>query len=67
MLWLQVGILVGKALRERQCMLEVEAWFVMLQGSVQCGGVPIGGSNFFNRLLKLTYQKRSKVTCSICY
>ena len=45
---LRVGILAGRALKERQCMLEGQAQFVNLQGSVQCGGVHTGSAIFFN-------------------
>ena len=37
MQWLQVGILAGRALTERQCTLE-EAQYENVWGSVQCGG-----------------------------
>ena len=37
--WLRVGILAGRALRERQFTLEREARYVNVQGSVHCEGV----------------------------
>ena len=48
MLWLWVGILAGKAIRERQCALEGEACYMNVQGSVQCGGVHTRGADFFD-------------------
>ena len=53
------------ALIERQCTVEGQARYVNEQGSVQGGGVDTGGAKFFNWLLKLTNQKRPKVTCLI--
>ena len=35
--------------------------------SIQCGKSVHGGASFFNLLLKLTNQKRPKVTCLICH
>ena len=49
--WLQVRILAGRALRERQCTLEGEAGYVNVRGSVQWEEYSVGGthwgSNFF--------------------
>ena len=39
MQWLEIGILFGKALRERQCPLEGEAWCETVVGSVHSEGV----------------------------
>ena len=36
-----------------------------LEGSVQGGGKRPGGAKFFNWFLKLTNQKRPKVTCLV--
>ena len=36
-----------------------------LEGSVQGGGYTLGMQNFFNVLLKLTSQRRPKVTCLV--
>ena len=38
-----------------------------LERSVQGGGRHWGVQNFFNWLLKLTNQKRPKVTCLVCH
>ena len=51
-LWLQFGILAGRALTERQCTLEGEAQYVnyrvmCIEGNVQGGGVDTGGCKFF--------------------
>ena len=39
MQWLQVGILAGRAFRERQCTLEGETWYVNVWGSAHWKGV----------------------------
>ena len=39
--------------------------FVIVQGSVQCGGMYTGDTFFKNLSLKLTNQKQPKVTCVI--
>ena len=62
---------LARALKERQCTLEGQAWYVNVQGSVHWKGVyrvgdrDLGVQNFFNWFLKLTNQKRSKVTCLV--
>ena len=38
-----------------------------LEGSVQGGDRDLGVQNFFNWFLKLTNQKRTKVTCLVCH
>ena len=62
---MQVQISAGRALKERQCTLKGQARYVNVQGSVQGGGQTLGEQNFFNLLLKLTNQKRPKVTCLV--
>ena len=47
MQWLQVGILAGRNLKERQCTMEGEAQYVNVWGSVQGGGVDNGGVQYF--------------------
>ena len=58
-----------RASKERQCTPKGQAWYVNVQGSVhwECTGwgVDTGGAKFFNWLLKLTNQKRPKVTCLV--
>ena len=63
-------ILAGRALTERQCALKREAWYVNVWASVHWEEVYSVGESaleekiFFN-LLKLTNQKRPKITCTI--
>ena len=65
---MQVQISAGRALKERQCTPKGQARYVNVQGSVHCKGVYRVGErdlkvqNFFNWFLKLTNQKRPKVT-----
>ena len=37
--WLRVRISAGRALKERQCTLKGQAWYVNVQGSVHWKGV----------------------------
>ena len=37
--WLQVQISAGRALKERQCTLKGQAWYVNVRGSVHWKGV----------------------------
>ena len=69
MQWLQVGILAGRALRERQCTLEGEVCYLNVWGSVPycvCKFFLIDckidqsektKSHMFNMSLRLTNQK----------
>ena len=69
--WLWVQISAGRALKERQCTPKGQAQYVNVQGSVHWKGVyrvgdrDLGVQNFFNWFLKLTNQKRQKVTCLV--
>ena len=60
-----------RALKERQCTLKGQARYVNVWGSVHWKGVytvgdrDLGVQNFFNWILKLTNQKRPKVTCLV--
>ena len=38
-----------------------------LEGSVQGEGCTLGAQNFLNLFLKLTNQRRPKVTCLVCH
>ena len=64
-------ISAGRALKERQCTLKGQAWYVNVRGSVHWKGVyrvgdrDLGVQNFFNWFLKLTNQRRPKVTCLV--
>ena len=61
---------LARALKERQCTLEGQAWYVNVWGSVHWKGVyrvgdrDLGVQNFF-WFLKLTNQRRPKVTCLV--
>ena len=61
----------GMALKERQCTLKGQARYVNVRGSVHCKGVcrvgdkDLGVQNFFFGFLKLTNQRRPKVTCLV--
>ena len=63
----------GRALKERQCTLKGQAQYVNVWGSVHWKGVyrvgdrDLGVHNFFNWFLKLTNQRRPKVTCLVCH
>ena len=68
-MWVQIS--AGRALKERavytvgpglvcKCMGQCT-----LEGSVQGGGVYTRGAKFFNLFLKLTNQRRPKVTCLV--
>ena len=48
MLWLEVEIFAGRALRERQCTLEGEAPYVNVHSNVQCSRMHTGDANYFN-------------------
>ena len=58
-------------LQERQCTPKGQARYVNVRGSVHWKGVyrvgdrDLGMHNFFNWFLKLTNQKRPKVTCLV--
>ena len=60
-----------KRKKERQCTLKGQAWYVNVWGSVHWKGVYrvgdgyLGVQNFLNWFLKLTNQKRPKVTCLV--
>ena len=62
---------LAMALKERQCTLKGQAWYVNVQSSVHWKGVyrvgdrDLGVQKFFNWFLKLTNQKRPKVTCLV--
>ena len=62
---------LARALKERQCTLEGQARYVNVQGSVHWKGVyrvgdrDPGVQNFFVWFLKLTNQRRPKVTCLV--
>ena len=62
---------LARALKERQCTLEGKAWYVNVQGSVHWKGVyragdrDLGVQIFFFWFLKLTNQRRPKVTCLV--
>ena len=62
---------LARALKERQCTLKGQARYVNVLGSVHCKGVyrvgdrDLGMQNFLNWFLKLTNQRRPKVTCSV--
>ena len=62
---------LARALKERQCTLKGQARYVNVRGSVHCKGVcrvgdrDLGVQNFFNWFLKLTNQRRPKVTCLV--
>ena len=62
---------LARAVKERQCTQEGQAWYVNVQGSVHWKGVyrvgdrDLGVQNFLNWFLKLTNQKRPKVTCLV--
>ena len=62
---------LARALKERQCTLKGQAQYVNVRGSVHCKGVcrvgdrDLGVQNFFNWFLKLTNQRRPKVTCLV--
>ena len=57
--------------KKRQCTLKGQAHYVNVRGSVHWKGVyrvedtDLGVQNFFNWFLKLTNQKRPKVTCLV--
>ena len=57
---------LARALKERQCTLKGQAWYVNVWGSVHRKGVcgvgdrDLGGAKFFNWFLKLTNQRRPK-------
>ena len=59
------------ALKERQCTPKERARYVNVRGSVHWKGVykvgdrDLGVQDFFNWFLKLTNQKRPKVTCLV--
>ena len=61
----------GRALQERQCTPKGMARYVNVRGSVHLKGVyrvgdrDLGLQIFFNWFLKLTNQKRPKVTCLV--
>ena len=69
--WLRVRTSAGRALKERQCTLKGQARYVNVWVSVHWKGVyrvgdrDLGVPNFFNWFLKLTNQKRPKVTCLV--
>ena len=58
-----------RALKKRQCALKEQARYVNVRGSVHCKGVyrvgdrDLGVQHFFNWFLKLTNQRRPKLTC----
>ena len=62
---------LARALKERQCTLKGQAWYVNVRGSVHCkGGYRVRDrdldvQNFFNWFFKLTNQRRPKVTCLV--
>ena len=62
---------LARALKERQCTLKGQAWYVNVRGSVHCKGVcrvgdrDLGVQNFFFWFFKLTNQRRPKVTCLV--
>ena len=62
---------LARALKERQCTLKRQAWYVNVWGSVHCKGVcrvgdrDLGVQKFFFWFFKLTNQRRPKVTCSV--
>ena len=62
---------LARALKERQCTLKGQAQYVNVQGSVHWKGVyrvgdrDLGVQNFLNWFLKLTNQRRPKVTCLV--
>ena len=62
---------LARALKERQCTLKGQAQYVNVRGSVHCKGVyrvgdsDLGVQNFLNWFLKLTNQRRPKVTCLV--
>ena len=62
---------LARALKERQCTLKGQARYVNVRGSVHCKGVyrvgdrDVGVQNFLNWFLKLTNQRRPKVTCLV--
>ena len=62
---------LARALKERQCTLEGQARYVNVRGSVHWKGVyrvgdrDLGVQNFLNWFLKLTNQRRPKVTCLV--
>ena len=62
---------LARALKERQCTLEGQARYVNVWGSVHWKGVyrvgdrDLGVQNFFFWFLKLTNQRRPKVTCLV--
>ena len=62
---------LARALKERQCTLKGQAWYVNVQGSVHCKGVyrvgdrDLGVQNFFNWFLKLTNQRQPKLICLV--
>ena len=64
---------LARALKERQCTLKGQARYVNVRGSVQCKGVyrvgdsDLGVQSFLNWFLKLTNQRRPKVTCLVCH
>ena len=61
----------GMALKKRQCTLKGQAQYVNAWGSVHWKGVYTVGDRdlrvqkFFNWFLKLTNQRRPKVTCLV--
>ena len=62
---------LARALKERQCTLEGQPRYVNVRGSVHWKGVyrvgnkDLGVQNFFFWFLKLTNQRRPKVTCLV--
>ena len=62
---------LARALKERQCTLKGQARFVNVRGSVHHKGVcgvgdrDLGVQIFFFWFLKLTNQRRPKVTCLV--
>ena len=62
---------LARAIKERQCTLKGQAWYVNVRGTVHCEGVykvgdrDLGVQNFLNWFLKLTNQRRPKVTCLV--
>ena len=62
---------LARALKERQCTLKGQARYVNVRGSVHWKGVyrvgdrDLGVQKFFFWFLKLTNQRRPKVTCLV--
>ena len=62
---------LARALKERQCTLKGQAQYVNVRSSVHWKGVcrmgdrDLGVQNFLNWFLKLTNQRRPKVTCLV--